>query len=598
MPRFFEFSTDGQTFMSGGDDGTVRLWDPRTGEGRIAAKYDSAVSLARLSPDSGTIAACDFDLNLTITDLGTGARSRIGDCERWDVKLYPMAYSPAGRYLASGDGHGNVLIWDVAKQRARTLRGGRGMVNDLEFSPNGTLLASAHDDGPTMVFRSDTGEPIETVEHCAYQARFSDNERWLACAGETGTVVLRDLRDGGRWELRGHGAATLGLRFRSGGQGLVSIGLSGDVRTWPLPRATPLVSGFGLAWIQALAYSPDGQSIATGDREGDLHLTTAGTRESRLLRSYETPLFDLDFVSGENAAITIADANGGVHAWDLATQSSRTLGAHGAVAMAVAPSPSGDSFASAGLDGDVRLWDLTTDTGRVVGHRETPTREVAFSPDGTLLATGDAEGAVLLWSTDAGAPRTLTGHSGAIAYVRFSPDGKKLASASWDGTARVWDVGNGASIIVAHHEGEVRDAVWLPDGKHVLTVGGDGNAMLASANGGGEPVILRGHSQPIKAAAISPDGKVAATVSEDGTARVWSLVSGACAVVRGPGRSLEVVSFSPDGSWLAVGGNDGALEQWSLERLVEPPAPRVALRDWLTRASTSATSGEHRHRSP
>ena len=591
MPWYFEYSGDGKALFSAAGDGTTRLWDPRTGESRVVADYGSPISLARLSPNGEAAAACDFEQNLFITDVATGDRSRIGSCERWDVESYPMAFSRDGAHLAAGDGAGNVLLWDVAHRRARSLRGPAGNVNDVAFSPDGAVVAAAHSGDATHVYRVDTGDEIESLPTCAYKVAFSDDGSWLACAGETGAVVLRDRGGGGTWQLRGHGAAVLGLEFLPGNRGVVSTGQSGDVRVWRLPRVTPIVSQFGSSWIQSMAYSPDGRWIATGDRAGALRLTAAGSRESRLLHDYATPLFDVGFVTGEHSTIAVADANGSVHAWDLAGETGRTLGAHGGVAAAVDASPNGNLFASAGLDGEVRLWDLSAGTDRSLDRREAPAREISFSPDGATLASADAEGGVHLLELASGANRTLSGHSGAVATVRFSPDGTHIASAGSDGTARVWNVAAGSSAILARHEDVVRDVVWLPDGSGLLSVGGDGITMLTWVDGSREPTAWRGHSELIWAAAVSPDGAMAATVGEDGIARVWSLETGGNAVLRGPGHALTRVAFSPDGEWLATVGVDGALEQWAVRNLGEPPVEPAALRAWLAATSSSSLQG-------
>jgi WD40 repeat protein len=354
-----------------------------------------------------------------------------------------------------------------------------------------------------------------------------------------------------------------------------------------LPGTGVLASSDGAA-VNAVAYSPDGKTLATGGSDGNVQLWDVGTqRQVGVLRSSSHESVNSVAFSPDGRIVAAAGGDGIVRMWNVATRqpAGPSLAGDNSIIDSIAFSPHGDLLAAGYYDGTVRLWDRATGqpTGASLAPGAGSVLSVAFSPNGNVLATGSRggsndHGTVQLWQVSSRRPiggplPEFTGPpplaDDLIApAVAFSPDGSKLAASDDTGSVIVWNVAKRSWItfLFISGIGTVNSVAFSPDGDFVAAGDNQGQAQLwdlAAEQRIGIP--LAAGPFPVKSVAFSPDGKTLATGGNDGSARLWNVGLDdndlAGSVSAGPD-AAQSVAFGPDGKVLATGDYNGTVRLW------------------------------------
>jgi serine/threonine protein kinase len=281
------------------------------------------------------------------------------------------------------------------------------------------------------------------------------------------------------------GRVVLSLAFSP--SGALAI-VQGDVCLWDFATkdcttdytAGPVFKNGGL-----VAFSPDGRILAVADVNAKLW-NVAAKKQTATFTDPNSAGVDSIAFSPNGQTLALGDGNGNSYLWDIATGKLTATfpdpGATGSVRpVRVAFSPDGKTLAVGDLNGHTHLWDIAT--GKLTATFNDPgskgVNAIAFSPNGQTLATGDDNGFTYLWNTTTKKMTALAdAGSRGVSAIAFSPNGKTLATGDQNGFSYLWDIPSGqlAATLDAPGSLAINTVAFSHDGKTLAT--GDENGDL------------------------------------------------------------------------------------------------------------------------
>ena len=334
---------------------------------------------------------------------------------------------------------------------------GKGGINIMRFSPDGTRLAVGTDVG---VWLYDVPDGKETALFIGHTGRvnalaFSKDGKMLASGGAGNPIIqVWDMETKSKLKalkLTHDPVSVYELEFN--GKTLISINRSREVYFWHVDTSIIVLELNLVPSYDKFVFSQDGSNLAAGDRQGRIHLwdttmskklaTLTGHRDSK-----ESEILALAF-SHDNRLLASGGEDKKVMLWD--TQNNIELGTlnkHGGWVTAIAFSEDGKTLASGGAGKVIILWDVEKRQERatITAHKNT-INALTFAPVGTplygmCLASGSADGTIRFWNPITGKELATftTGHTEWVKAVAFSENDTTLTTVAFNGIVDEWSL--------------------------------------------------------------------------------------------------------------------------------------------------------------
>lgn len=438
-----------------------------------------------------------------------------------------------------------IVFFDMKSQRetakSKIPTSGAG---DLKFSSDGKWLALASDTELNL-WNVETNELIKTFDG-AFSVSFSPDGTLLASASQNGNLIIRELPSGNiRFMAKGFSPISHAV-FQNGY-------IASTIGHWDGTLGSGKLYKYYWAYYDSLFLRDikTGEITRTFSLSGEnpaLHRTSSNmslifSPNGKIIASVKS------FPGGGGAVIFLLDVNTG--------ELLKSLDGSDPIAF----SPDSSMLATGTTGNRLVIWDIASgeklplSLGLVPGYRDPSKKSVIFSPDGSMLAILSDK--IILRDVSTGKRiKTLeTGLDPSLAFMyfsgdigvigQFSPDGNVLASTSLVATSDNVRYPKPKGIII----------LWdILNGKKIATLDGHSNPSLGE------------YSNPITALAFSPDGTLLASGSKDKTIIVLDAKKGTqLRVLKGHSGTIDSLAFSLDGKLLYSGSFDGTVIIWSLD---------------------------------
>jgi WD40 repeat protein len=359
------------------------------------------------------------------------------------------------------------------------------------------------------------------------------------------------------------------VAFSPDGRTILTGNMSGTIQRWDPVTGEPLGPPLRRHRdaVSSISFSADGRWFVTGSADRTAQVWDATTELAG-----GPPLLHPHWVnavafSPDGRTVLTGCQDGLARFWETASGKLMDLPLrHEAAVDAVAYSPDGRTVCTGSWDGTARFWEV--DTRKPLGLpmlHQGPVRSVAYRPDGLAVVTGSEDMIARQW--EAGTGKFLGSplvHGAGVAVAVFSPDGGIILTGSFDRTARLWQAATGRPLgPPLAHTGSVNAAAYSPDGRTIVTAGWREPARLRELATERPLVPTLRHPDQVRAVAYSPDGRTVLTGCKDGIGRFWEAATGnlLCPTLRHEGRILAV-AYSPDGRSVLTGSYDKTARLW------------------------------------
>ena len=393
--------------FSGGADGLVLKWNLdkckiEKCDGTSISNHKGAVLSLSIASSDDFLVSSSSDNTIEICSLLSGnCLYRVGYA---GLSMPKISMSRSGKYLISSDLKSSVYLWSLSEILGDFFIHG-SIVRDVAFSPDGRYLASGADDGKIKIWNLNEKKLLISLEkHSAevFSIVFSPDGKLFASAGNDKKIVIWDTENFSvNKQINCHDDSINSISFSPDNKTIASASSDKTIQLWNVETGNRIwYSKNNEQIVYSIDFSTDGNVIASNSQDYITNFINAKT--GALINS--TKIHNCMGVKyhPEGKLLAVAGCTSSFHILSLSDATTingnpTEIQGHEDISAKPIFSPSGDRLATAGWDDTARIWDVVSWENRPLWSYGGDVEGVAFSPDGLHLAFGSDDGLVHLF---------------------------------------------------------------------------------------------------------------------------------------------------------------------------------------------------------
>lgn len=554
------FTPLGDQIASGGSDNTAKVWDVPLSTPVRELLHAAAVTAVALSPDGKTIAGTSRDGTVQLWSAADG--KPLAKLPGHPGGATSVAFSANNLTVATSGVDGTIRFWNVADGKAiGTIGGHAGPVTGIALSPNGNALYSIGEDAAIKYWQLPAPIPKPLTAHAAEitSLTLSADSGLVVTGGADKSVKVSNSASGQIVrEMTGVAGKVLATNVSPNGALVLAGAEDGKAYVWSQDGKTVATVAAHTGGVTGVAANASGNGLITAGVDGVLRSWAFPIAASKSIALPDRALGTSLSPDGKRLVIAGADKLVRTFAYPAGTPERQFTGHTGPV-TAAGLTPDGTTLVSASLDETIRIWSTAngTQASALAGHVG-PIHSLVVAPNGTFVVSGGEDGTVKIWGLPVVAPKSLI-HPDAVTSFVLSADGNRAITFCADKQVRVWNLANPAPERTFNVGGVVANAAsFAPDGTVALALA---DKSISLRSGDKELKKIPVPAEP-KSVVYSPGGQLWVG-GADNTIRVFNPAdSKELKALTGHTGAIPSLIAGPKGDMIYSMGLDRTVRSW------------------------------------